>query len=178
MYATYEGVIRTSGADLIPVPLRLENGFRNSADDIAARITPKTSAILLTTPHNPSGSVLTRADIDAIGRLAIKHDFWIISDEVYEELIFDGAEFTSPLYLPELADRVIVVSSILKSHAAPGFRSGWSVGPAEFTEALLPLPETMLFGNQPFIADMTEKAIRDRSSVASGMGQRHAERAG
>ena len=105
---------------MIPVPLRLENGFRNSADDIAARITPKTSAILLTTPHNPSGSVLTRADIDAIGRLAIKHDFWIISDEVYEELIFDGAEFTSPLYLPELADRVIVVSSILKSHAARG----------------------------------------------------------
>ena len=102
MYATYEGVIRASGADLIPVPLRLENGFRNSADDIAARITPKTSAILLTTPHNPSGSVLTRADIDAIGRLAIKHDFWIISDEVYEELIFDGAEFTSPFPVDEL----------------------------------------------------------------------------
>ena len=101
MYATYEGVIRASGADLIPVPLRLENGFRNSADDIAARITPKTSAILLTTPHNPSGSVLTRADIDAIGRLAIKHDFWIISDEVYEELIFDGAEFTSPFLVDE-----------------------------------------------------------------------------
>jgi arginine:pyruvate transaminase len=102
MYATYEGVIRASGADLIPVPLRPENGFRISADDIAARITPKTSAILLTTPHNPSGSVLTRADIDTKGRLAIKHDFWINSDEVYEKLICDGAEFTSPFPVDEL----------------------------------------------------------------------------
>ncbi len=177
MYATYEGVIRASGADMVPVPLRPENGFRISADDIAARITPKTTALLLTTPHNPTGSILTKADIDAIGALAIKHDLWIISDEVYEELIFDGSTFVSPLSRPELADRVIVVSSISKSHAAPGFRSGWCVGPAAFTEALLPLSETMLFGNQPFIADMTEKAIRDGSEVAPGMRKRYAARA-
>jgi len=72
---------------------------------------------------------------------------------------------------------VIVVSSISKSHAAPGFRSGWCVGPERFTEALLPLSETMLFGNQPFIADMTEKAVRDGSSVAAGMAQRFCQRA-
>ncbi|MBT2130508.1 pyridoxal phosphate-dependent aminotransferase [Aliiroseovarius lamellibrachiae] len=177
MYATYEGVIRASGADMVPVPLRPENGFRIGADDIAARITPKTTALLLTTPHNPTGSILTEADIDAIGALAVKHDLWIISDEVYEELIFDGSRFVSPLSRPELADRVIVVSSISKSHAAPGFRSGWCVGPAAFTEALLPLSETMLFGNQPFIADMTEKAIRDGSEVAPGMRKRYAARA-
>ncbi len=177
MYATYEGVIRASGADMVAVPLRPENGFRIDAADMAARITPRTSAILLTTPHNPTGSILTRANIDAIGQLAIEHDLWIISDEVYEELIFDGATFCSPLSRRELADRVIVVSSISKSHAAPGFRSGWCVGPAAFTEALLPLSETMLFGNQPFIADMTESAIREGSSVAAGMRQRFATRA-
>ncbi|WP_299849832.1 pyridoxal phosphate-dependent aminotransferase [uncultured Roseovarius sp.] len=177
MYATYAGVIRASGADMIPVPLRSENGFRISAQDVAERITSKTSAILLTTPHNPTGSILTDADINEIGRLAIEHDLWLISDEVYEELIFDGLKFSSPLSRSELADRVIVVSSISKSHAAPGFRSGWCVGPTAFTEALLPLSETMLFGNQPFIADMTEKAIREGSSVAPGMRQRYAERA-
>lgn len=177
MYATYEGVVRASGADMVPVPLRPENGFRISAGDIAARITAKTTALLLTTPHNPTGSILTEADIDAIGALAVKHDLWIISDEVYEELIFDGSTFVSPLSRPELADRVIVVSSISKSHAAPGFRSGWCVGPEAFTEALLPLSETMLFGNQPFIADMTEKAIRDGSEVAPGMRKRYAARA-
>jgi arginine:pyruvate transaminase len=177
MYATYEGVIRASGAEMVAVPLRPGNGFRINADDIAARITPRTAALLLTTPHNPTGAILTRDDIEAIGRLAIEHDFWIISDEVYEDLIFDGAEFTSPLARPEIADRVIVVASISKSHAAPGFRSGWCIGPAAFTDALLPLSETMLFGNQPFIADMTEKAIREGSEVADGMRARFAARA-
>ncbi|MBR9864431.1 MAG: pyridoxal phosphate-dependent aminotransferase [Rhodobacteraceae bacterium] len=177
MYATYEGVIRASGATMVPVPLRPENGFRMQAADIESRITPDTRAIFLNTPHNPTGSILTAEDITAIGALAKKHDLWIISDEVYEDLIFDGSAFTSPLSFPDLADRVIVASSISKSHAAPGFRSGWLVGPAEFTEALLPLAETMLFGNQPFIADMTEKAVRDGSTVAAGMCARFSKRA-
>jgi arginine:pyruvate transaminase len=177
MYATYEGVIRASGADMVAVPLRPENGFRIDAADIAARITPRTSAILLTTPHNPTGAILTGADIDAIGRLAIEHDLWIVSDEVYEDLVFDKSAFSSPLSKPDLADRAIVVSSISKSHAAPGFRSGWCIGPAAFTKALLALSETMLFGNQPFIADMTEQAVREGSSVAPGMRQRFAARA-
>ena len=177
MYATYEGVIRASGAELAPVPLRPENNFRLNAADLAANITDKTSAILLTTPHNPSGSILTPDDIKAIGELAIEHDLWIVSDEVYEDFVFDGASFSSPLSVPELADRVIVVSSISKSHAAPGFRSGWSVGPVDFNNALLSLSETMLFGNQPFIADMTEKAIREGSSVVEGMRTRFEARA-
>ncbi len=177
MYATYEGVVRASGADMVPVPLRPEHGFRMQAEDIAARITPRSRAILLTTPHNPTGAILTTTEIAEIGQLAMAHDLWIISDEVYEELIFDEAEFASPLADPKLADRVIGVSSISKSHAAPGFRSGWCVGPAAFCEALLPYSETMLFGNQPFIADMTEKAIRDGSEVAPGMAARFSGRA-
>ena len=177
MYATYEGVVRASGAEMVPVPLRPEKGFRMQAEDIAARITPRSRAILLTTPHNPTGAILSAADIAEIGQLAIARDLWIISDEVYEELIFDGAQFVSPLADPALADRVIGVSSISKSHAAPGFRSGWCVGPAAFCEALLPYSETMLFGNQPFIADMTEKAIRDGSEVAPGMAARFSGRA-
>ena len=177
MYATYEGVVRASGADMIPISLKPENGFRISAADIEDRITPRTRAILLTTPHNPTGAVLTHDDIGAIGELARAHDLWIISDEVYDELIFDGTLFASPLEYRDLADRVIVVSSISKSHAAPGFRSGWCVGPEAFTDALLPLSETMLFGNQPFIADMTERAIRDGSDVAPQMRARFADRA-
>ncbi|MBU2959250.1 pyridoxal phosphate-dependent aminotransferase [Citreicella sp. C3M06] len=177
MYATYEGVVRASGANVVPVPLRAENGFRLNADDLAARITPRSRAILINTPHNPTGAVLSAEDIAALGRLARAHDLWIVSDEVYDELIHDDTPFVSPLSFPELAKRTIVVSSISKSHAAPGFRSGWCVGPEAFTAALLPLSETMLFGNQPFIADMTEKAIRDGSQVAPGMRERYAARA-
>lgn len=177
MYATYEGVVRATGADMVPVPLRAEAGFRMQASDIVPRITDRTRAILLTTPHNPTGAILTAEDLRAIGALAVEHDLWIISDEVYEELVFDGVDYTSPLALPEIADRVIAVSSISKSHAAPGFRSGWCVGPKAFCDALLPLAETMLFGNQPFIADMTTKALVDGSTVAAGMIDRFSSRA-
>lgn len=177
LYATYEGVIRASGAEPVLVPLKPENGFRLQARDLETYITPKTRALLLNSPHNPTGAVQTRAEMEEIGQLALKHDLWIVSDEVYEDLVFDDVTFTSPLSLPELADRVIAVSSISKSHAAPGFRSGWSVGPRAFADALLPLSETMLFGNQPFIADMTEVAIRDGSPVAEGMKNRFQSRA-
>ncbi|MFV1591091.1 pyridoxal phosphate-dependent aminotransferase [Phaeobacter sp. JH20_36] len=177
MYATYEGVIRASGADMVPVALRAEHGFRMQADDIAEKITPRSRAILLTTPHNPTGSILTVEDLDAIGRLAEAHDLWIISDEVYEQLVFEAAEFVSPLARAAFSERVIVVSSISKSHAAPGFRSGWCIASKAFCDGLLPLSETMLFGNQPFIADMTEEAVRDGSPVAAGMRRRFAIRA-
>ena len=177
MYATYESVVRASGANMVPVRLHAQYGFRLQAADIAARITPRTCALLLNTPHNPTGAILSYDDLVAIGALAKKHDFWIISDEVYAEMVFDGETFASPLDIADLRDRVIVVSSISKSHAAPGFRSGWCVADAKAIETILPIAEAMLFGNQPFIADMTEKAVRDGSSVVAGMSVRFSARA-
>ena len=177
LYATYEGVIAASGARTVPVPLRHNLGFRIDAADIAERITPATRVIFLNTPHNPTGAVLTRAGIEAICHLAVRHDLWILCDEVYEEMVFEGTTFASPLDLPAFADRVVVTSSISKSHAAPGFRSGWCVGPAEFCARCLPLSETMLFGNQPFIADMTALAVSAPSEVAPGMVARFSRRA-
>ncbi|MGL5012077.1 MAG: pyridoxal phosphate-dependent aminotransferase [Paracoccaceae bacterium] len=177
MYATYEGIIAATGATMVPVPLRPEAGFRMQAADAAARITPRTRVLFLNTPHNPTGAVLREADIAALGRLAIKHDLWIVCDEVYEEMVFDGVPFASPLTDPALAKRTITASSISKSHAAPGFRSGWCVGPEEFVARALPLSETMLFGNQPFIADATTLAVSAPSPVAPGMVERFSRRA-
>ena len=177
MYATYEGLIRATGASVVPVPLHSEAGFHIQAADIAARITPATRVIFLNTPHNPTGAVLTAAEITEIGKLAVQHDLWILCDEVYEDMVFEGVAFASPLDDPALADRVVVCSSISKSHAAPGFRSGWCVGSAEFTAHMLPLSETMLFGSQPFIADMTAVAVSSPSPVAAGMVARFAKRA-
>lgn len=178
MYATYEGLIAQTGATLVPVPLRPEAGFRMAAADVAARITPRTRVLFLNSPHNPTGAVLRREDLVALGALARAHDLWIVADEVYEDLVFPGVPFASPLDLPDLAERTVVASSISKSHAAPGFRSGWVVGPSEFSARLLPLSETMLFGSQPFIADMTARAVSAASPVAAGMAERFAHRAG
>ena len=177
LYATYEGVIASTGATFVPVPLHPENDFRISAADIEARITDKTRVIMLNTPHNPTGAVLTAEDVQAIGKLAVKHDLWILSDEVYDEMVFSTSTFVSPLQFEEFAERVVVVSSISKSHAAPGFRSGWCVGPEEFCAKVLPLSETMLFGNQPFIADMTALAVSAPSEAAAGMMTRFERRA-
>ena len=177
MYATYEPVVVSTGASVVRVPLEASHGFRIQADAIAGAVTARSTAVLLNTPHNPTGAVLTADDVDAIGRVAREHDLWLIVDEVYEDLIHGETPFESPLRHEALAERVVVLNSISKSHAAPGFRSGWCVGPETFCRRLLPLCEAVLFGNQPFIADATEAAVSAPSPVAAGMAQRFAARA-
>ena len=176
LYATYDGLIRASGAAKRPVPLKAEHGFRIQADDIETAITPASRVLLLNTPHNPTGAVLPREAIAAIGAVCKRHDLWIVCDEVYEELIFDG-EFASPLDQADLAERTVVASSISKSHGAPGFRSGWAVGPEEFCRRIQPVGETMLFGNQPFIADMTAYLLSHRFDTSARMREAYARRA-
>ncbi|WP_110686714.1 pyridoxal phosphate-dependent aminotransferase [Salinicola aestuarinus] len=175
-YATYEGVIRAAGASLQSVPLRIEHGFVMQPADLRAAITPESRVLLLNTPHNPTGAVMDRDAIASLGQLCIEHDLWIVCDEVYEALIFEGT-FVSPLEIAELRERTVVVSSISKSHAATGFRSGWSIGPVAFSRRLLPLSETMLFGNQPFIADMTEAALRGDFDTAERLREALGRRA-
>jgi arginine:pyruvate transaminase len=147
LYATYEGVIRATGAEPVTVPLRAEHGFHLRAEDVEAAVDARARVLLLNTPHNPTGAVLSREEIARIGAVCRWHDLWIVCDEVYEELILDGRDFASPFDDAALAERTVVVSSISKSHAAPGFRSGWAVGPEAFCTRLLPVSETMLFGN-------------------------------
>lgn len=176
LYATYEGVVASTGARLVPVPLHPDRRFHLQAADLEKAITPECRVLLLNTPHNPTGAVLTAEEIAAIGEVCRRHDLWIVCDEVYEELIFD-AQFASPFDNPDLAERTIVVSSISKSHAAPGFRSGWAAGPEEFCNRLLPVSETMLFGVQPFIADMTAMAVSNHFDTATVMRENYLRRA-
>jgi arginine:pyruvate transaminase len=177
LYATYEGVIAAAGAHPVYVPMHADKGFHMQAADLEKAITPDCKVLLLNSPHNPTGAVLSKEELRAIGDVCIRHDLWIVSDEVYEQLVYTG-EFASPFDRPELAERTIVVSSISKSHAAPGFRSGWAVGPKEFCERLLPVSETMLFGVQPFIADMTALAVSGTFTTSAVMRDLYTRRAG
>ncbi|MBS7542792.1 pyridoxal phosphate-dependent aminotransferase [Ancylobacter oerskovii] len=175
LYATYEGVIRATGADQLTVPLHPEHGFHMQAADLERAVTPQCRVLLLNTPHNPTGAVLTAEEIAAIGEVCRRHDLWIVCDEVYEDLVLSGS-FASPFDDPRLAERTIVCSSISKSHAAPGFRSGWAVGPTEFARRLLAVSETMLFGGQPFIADMTAYALDNPVDTSARMRQAYRRR--
>lgn len=175
-YATYEGVVSAAGGHVLAVPLHMDRDFVLQPADLRAAITPDSRVLLLNTPHNPTGAVIDRATLEKLGTICAEHDLWIVCDEVYAELIFEGS-FTSPLEIESLRERVVVVSSISKSHAATGFRSGWAIGPAEFCAALLPISETMLFGNQPFIADMTEAALRGDFDTSARMREAFGRRA-
>ena len=175
-YATYHGLVRATGAQIVPVALRASEGFRLQAADVARAVTPATRVIFLNSPHNPTGAVLTREDIRAIGAVALEHDLWIVSDEVYESLVFAGP-FASPFDEPDLAERTVVAASLSKSHAAPGFRAGWCAGSPAFISRLLPLAETMLFGSQPFIADMAVEALSREYAITTRMRDDYARRA-
>ncbi|MFD0916814.1 pyridoxal phosphate-dependent aminotransferase [Pseudahrensia aquimaris] len=176
-YATYEGTVRATGANFVPVPMSAENGFRLTPEQVEAAITPNTKVLLLNFPHNPTGAVLTAEEIAAIGAVCAKHNLWIVSDEVYEQLVY-GVPFASAFDNPDLAERTIAVSSISKSHAAPGFRSGWCVGPAWFTDAMQGVSESFLFGGQPFIADMTVEALTKPDDTAARMCEKYQRRIG
>jgi len=175
-YATYEGVVRGTGADFVPVPTDPKDGFRVTVQQLEAAVTPNAKVLMLNSPHNPTGAVLSAAEIAAIGAVCEKYNLWILSDEVYESLIF-GEPFASPFDLPDLAERTVVASSISKSHAAPGFRAGWAVGPEWFVERALPVSEALLFGNQPFIADMTTHALTTPDETAQLMCRLYQRRA-
>ena len=106
-------MIAASGARMVPVPLHPERRFHLQADDLAGAVTSRSRVLLLNTPHNPTGAVLTADEIAAIGEVCRVHDLWIVCDEVYEQLVF-GAGFASPFDNPDLAERTIVVLGKLK----------------------------------------------------------------
>lgn len=157
-YTTYEAVVESTGAILARVPLRAERGFHLDPADLAAAVTPRTRAVLLNSPHNPTGAVATMEEVEAVAALCREHDLWLISDEVYASLCFDRPH-VSPCALPGMAERTVVISSLSKSHAMTGWRLGWVVGSGELSAHLENLMVCMLYGLPPFIQDAALEAL-------------------
>jgi arginine:pyruvate transaminase len=176
-YATYEGVIRGPGGVPVAVPLDPDNGFHPNLAALEAAITPRTKALLLNSPSNPTGAVFTRDEIMRIGALCKKHDLWIVSDEVYASMIYGNHTFTSPFFDKDLEERTIVTSSISKSHALPGFRCGWIASSADFCANALSISETMLFGSQAFLEDAAAFALDTHFPEVDAMRQTYEARA-
>ncbi len=175
-YATYESVVAATGATFVPVPTLPSDGFHLTPAALEAHITKHSRVLLLTTPSNPTGAVLSSDEIDAIGEVCIRHDLWIVCDEVYADMTFD-VPFASPFDRPQLRDRSVSVASISKSHALPGFRAGWAAGPVELASRLTLLMETMLFGSQAFLADAVVTALSVRHVEVDEMAAEFRRRA-
>ena len=138
LWDPYRNVILLTGATPVGVPMPTINGrFVIDADRLAAAVTPRTKAILVNTPWNPTGRVLTRQELIAIADVATARDLWIIADEVYSEIVFDEARHISIASLePEIQRRTIVTTSLSKSFALTGWRIGYCVAPPELSQVL------------------------------------------
>jgi aspartate/methionine/tyrosine aminotransferase len=129
-FPIYRSMIEHTGANPIPVPIREENGFAFSADETLALITPKTRLLIINSPANPTGGVTPAEEIEKLVKgLAAFPDVAILSDEIYDQLIFDGLEHRTLLAYPEIRDRLIVLNGWSKTYAMTGWRLGWSVWP-------------------------------------------------
>lgn len=175
MYVTYEAVFGACGAVVIPVPVRSQNGFRVMPEDVAARITPRTRALALNSPHNPSGASLPGSTWQALAELCIGHDLWLISDEVYSELLFDG-EHISPASLPGMAERTATLNSLSKSHAMTGWRIGWVVAPPALAAHLENLALCMLYGLPDFVQDAAVVALDTHLPELAAMREAYRQR--
>ena len=164
MYVTYEASIRASGATLVPVPVDVERQFRVRIDAIAAAITPRTRAIFLATPCNPTGVVMRLDELQAIAALAQAHDLWVVADEVYADLTFEH-DHVSIGALPGMAERTVTISSLSKSHAMAGWRLGWAIAPEALIKHMGNLLLCMLYGLPGFVQEAALTALAQRSAV-------------
>ena len=174
-YVTYDGVIDTPGAVRVDVPLAAPQGFRFDPDALGRAVTPRTRAVLLNTPHNPTGIVAAREELEAIAAIARRHDLWVVSDEVYATLTYD-AEHVAIASLPGMAERTVTINSLSKSHAMQGWRLGWAVGPQPLARHLTHLIVSMVFGTPPFTQDAARLALTTELAEVEAMERAYRSR--
>jgi len=135
-YTSYDVAIQMAGGVMVSVPTHERDGFDLDPAEVARRITPRTRALLLITPGNPTAGTITPPNIRAIADLARRHDLLVISDEIYERFLYDGAEHLSIGSLPGMAERTITLNGFSKTYAMTGWRVGYAAGPRQITRAL------------------------------------------
>jgi N-succinyldiaminopimelate aminotransferase len=181
-YDSYPAVIAFAGAVRRPVTMRPPE-FALDPDELRAAVGPRTRALIVNTPHNPTGRVLTRDELEAVAGVCIEHDLVCISDEVYEHLVYDG-EHVPPATLDGMAQRTLTISSVGKSFSVTGWKTGWCSGPAELVAATRTAKQFLTFaggtplqhaaaaalGLPPTVLDeLRDSLARKRDMLADGL---------
>jgi len=182
-YDSYVAMLQMVGAVRRPVTLRAPD-FRVPIDELSAAVSPRTTAILLNSPHNPTGAVLNREELEAVAAVAIEHDLVVISDEVYEHLTFDGLPHIPIATLPGMAERTLTISSGGKSFSFTGWKIGWATGPAPLVRAMIGAKQFLTYTSgsplQPaiahalgaddsYFADFTSRLQSQRDQLCDGL---------
>jgi aspartate/methionine/tyrosine aminotransferase len=135
-WTTYPEAIALAGGVPVILPTDESTGFKVTVEQLEAARTPRTKMLLFVSPSNPSGSVYDRAQIEAIGSWAVAEGLWVLTDEIYEHLVYDHhVHHSMPVVVPELADRCVVVNGVAKTYAMTGWRVGWMLAPADVIKA-------------------------------------------
>ena len=135
-WTTYPELVRLAGGRVVAVPTTVGGGFRVTVDQLEAARTERTKALIFVSPSNPTGAVYPRDEIEAIGRWAVEHGIWVVTDEIYEHLVYgDATHHSMPVVVPELADQCVIINGVAKTYAMTGWRVGWLVGPRDVIDA-------------------------------------------
>ncbi|EPH15451.1 hypothetical protein HMPREF1484_01086 [Dermabacter sp. HFH0086] len=136
-WTTYPEAVRLAGGVPVAVRTGADQGYIPSIEQLEAARTPRSKVVLLCSPSNPTGAVMSRAQVEEFGRWALENDLWVLSDEIYQNLVYDGATFHSILdVVPELEDRTILVNGVAKTFAMTGWRVGWLIAPPDIAQGV------------------------------------------
>lgn len=167
-FPIYESVINFLGATAVPLPLLEEKNFTFSVEDLESRITKKTKLLILNSPQNPTGGVLSGADLDRIAQLAVQHDFWVLSDEIYSKIVYDGRH-ESIATRPGMLERTIILEGHSKTYAMTGWRLGYGIMPKELADAVAKLQTNCTSCTASFTQIAGAAALTGPQEEAKGM---------
>jgi len=166
-FSTYIAVMNYTGIKKVGVPLREEDNFSMRIEEIEKRITAKTRLIICNSPNNPTGAVMAKEDIEKLAFLAKKHDVYLLSDEIYSRVIYDGEHY-SPSFVDRCLERTIILDGFAKGYSMPGWRLGYAIGPKDVMEKVGLLFQTIYSCTPPFIQYGGIEALRGNQDFIVG----------
>ena len=174
-FPIYPSFSRGLGATAVPFGLEEKNKFQPDVEEIARKVTPRTSAIIFNSPNNPTGTVFSQAALVKLAALAARHNLWMISDEVYARILFSG-EYKSIWSLPGMAERTVIIDGFSKSFAMTGWRLGYAVAPVEVIDAM----DLLVLNTFTCAAEFTQvaaiEALRDSTNAVEAMVAEYRQR--
>ncbi|HCL55953.1 MAG TPA: aspartate aminotransferase [Spirochaetia bacterium] len=165
-WVSYEEIVRVSGAKTVIVPSTLENNFKITVDELKKHITPKTKALIMNSPSNPTGSLYNEKELKELADFLSDKNIWVISDEIYEKIIYDNEKHVSiASFSPEIKKKTIVINGFSKSHSMTGWRLGYAAGPKEVISLASGLQGHATSGTPTFIQYAGVEALKDTGTV-------------
>lgn len=174
-FVSYLNAPRFFGAVPVPLILKAEDGFQINVQELERTITPRTKMLILISPHNPTGAVLSRETLEGIAALAVKHEFLVISDEVYDRMVYDG-EHVSIATLPGMQERTILLNSFSKTYSMTGWRLGYMAAPEKLLAPILKTHQYVVGSVSPFIQVAGAVALSESQVCVENMFRELSER--